>query len=266
MTSAGYLQQRASDAWPALEVVRLGGWLLRGGCGVTKRANSVLALRDPGRPVADAVAAVEQWYAARSIPPRFQTFAGQSPADLDERLADAGYARSEETVFMTAPLAAVSAPMSAQSREERCRNREGAAGVELTEDPTDEWLAAFDLAEPTPWDREGRGALLRRRTPPRRHAAVRLDGRIVAVGRCVVDDGWAGFAAVATAADHRRQGHALAVMSALTAWALRAGARSAYLQVLAGNQPAQSLYRSLGFTEHHRYAYHARPAGQTEKK
>jgi GNAT superfamily N-acetyltransferase len=168
---------------------------------------------------------------------------------------------------MTAPLGAartsVPAPLSALSREERCPSREG---VELTEDPTDEWLAALHVAEPTPWDAAGRAALLRRRTPPRRHAAVRVDGRVVAVARCVVEDGWAGFASVATAAEHRRQGHALAMTAALTAWALSAGARSAYLQVLVDNEPARTLYRSMGFTEHHVYAYHARPAGQTEKK
>jgi hypothetical protein len=76
VTTAAYLQDRASAAWPALELDTLGGWLLRGGCGITKRANSVLALGDPARRVGAAIAAAEQWYAARSLPPRFQTFPG----------------------------------------------------------------------------------------------------------------------------------------------------------------------------------------------
>jgi len=57
----------------------------------------------------------------------------------------------------------------------------------------------------------------------------------------------------------RRQGHANAVMSALTEWAASRGGLRAWLEVLASNHTALALYASLGFTEHHRYTYRSPP-------
>lgn len=264
MTSAAYLQQRAAASWPAAEVAALGAWRLRSSAGVTKRANSVLPLGAPGLELDAAIDFVEQWYADRSLPAQYQTFPGDGPARLEGRLAALGYVRFEETVFMTGPVVPASGRPDRSDGHDGSRARSvsrivGEPAVELTDNPDDEWLTAFDAAEPTRWRPDLRGELLRRPTPLRRHAAVRVDGRIVSVGRCVVDEGWAGFAAVATAAEHRRRGHGRAVMAALADWAGETGAASAYLQVLAGNDAALALYRSLGFTEHHRYAYYARP-------
>ncbi len=44
-------------------------------------------------------------------------------------------------------------------------------------------------------------------------------------------------------------------MDALLEWGAEQGARTAYLQVLADNEPAMRLYERLGFNEHHRYHY-----------
>jgi ribosomal protein S18 acetylase RimI-like enzyme len=44
------------------------------------------------------------------------------------------------------------------------------------------------------------------------------------------------------------------------AWEL--GARHAYLQVQAGNEPARRLYRPFGFEERYMYWYRGRPGEQ----
>ena len=45
------LELLAARGWRGTEEARLGDWLLRAGGGFTGRANSALALGDPGRPL-----------------------------------------------------------------------------------------------------------------------------------------------------------------------------------------------------------------------
>ena len=51
--------------FPGLRRARLGGWVLREGHWRTGRANSVLAVGDPGLPFAEALEAAEEWYGRR---------------------------------------------------------------------------------------------------------------------------------------------------------------------------------------------------------
>ncbi len=110
-------------------------------------------------------------------------------------------------------------------------------------------------------------AAVRRRLPaqlPAQLAPAELEvhGRLVtarigdaASGVAAVDGDWAGFRTIEVAADRRREGLGLAVMSELIGWAAEQGATTAYLQVLGDNAPALALYERLGFVEHHRYRY-----------
>jgi len=73
--------------------------------------------------------------------------------------------------------------------------------------------------------------------------------------RCVCDTTRAGFFDLVTAPDQRHHGHGRSVMRRALLWAKRRGARKAWLQVVAENQPAISLYQALGFQEAYRYHY-----------
>src|SRR5439155_19916610 len=55
------LERVAAEGWPAPDQQTLGDWLLRAAAGWTNRANSALAVGDPGRPLPDAVDAVVRW-------------------------------------------------------------------------------------------------------------------------------------------------------------------------------------------------------------
>ena len=63
------LERAAAQHWQAPETERLGDWLLRAAQGFTGRANSALPLGDPGVPLPAAVAAVQDWYRRRALPP-----------------------------------------------------------------------------------------------------------------------------------------------------------------------------------------------------
>ncbi len=72
---------------------------------------------------------------------------------------------------------------------------------------------------------------------------------------CEDGGGWVGFRSIEVAPEHRRRGLGLAVMAALVGWGAEQGATTAYLQVVADNEPALALYERLGFRTHHRYRY-----------
>ena len=52
------MQRICWAGWPARETELLGDWALRAHAGITGRANSAMAVGDPGRPVAEALDAV----------------------------------------------------------------------------------------------------------------------------------------------------------------------------------------------------------------
>ncbi|NEB76179.1 GNAT family N-acetyltransferase, partial [Streptomyces sp. SID14478] len=91
-------------------------------------------------------------------------------------------------------------------------------------------------------------------------ATVPGEGAVsAAIGRCVVDGRWAGFAAVEVDPAYRRQGLASAVMAALARRALDEGASAAWLQVEADNEGARALYDRMGFATHHAYHHYRAP-------
>ena len=77
----------------------------------------------------------------------------------------------------------------------------------------------------------------------------------VAWGLAVDEGGRVGLFDIVTLPQARRQGAARRLVEALLAWGQAAGAREAYLQVMAANSAAIALYRSLGFVEAYRYHY-----------
>ena len=79
--------------------------------------------------------------------------------------------------------------------------------------------------------------------------------RTASMVRCVCDRSMAGVFDVVSSPTLRNKGHARNVMLSALLWARRNRARYAWLQVLADNQPANELYRSMGFKEIYRYRY-----------
>ncbi|MFD3469417.1 GNAT family N-acetyltransferase [Streptomyces sp. NPDC058682] len=236
------LSRVTARAWQPLESEQLGGWMLRAAAGFTRRANSVLPLGDPGMPLDDALARVTSWYAERSLPAYVQVATGAAGTQemLGAELERRGWASevsAEVRIGALAPVADVDAP--------------AAGDLRLTRVPDEEWLGRYGkVSDPD---------LARRMLVegPSVWFATLPGGR--AIGRCVVDGRWAGFAAVTVDPAHRREGLATAVMAALARRALEEGASAAWLQVETDNPGARALYDGLGFATHHAY-HHYRAA------
>lgn len=294
--SISELQEVAARGWPALETERLGEWTLRASPltgheteaaesgagrlrdGFTARANSVLPLGDSGLGPVAALRAATRWYAARGLPAKVQVVTGTGPAAppagpgpdavTDPRLIAAldehGWTAERHAQLRTGALA----PLA---------DREPDGRVRLGREPGPEWLGLYGRVRqpagaadtairvltggPSVWfasvprDDADPGA----DPDPDPDPDAAADGPPAAIGRCVVDGRWAGFAAIEVAPDQRRRGLAGAVMAELARRALAEGASAGYLQVETDNAPAGALYDGLGFAVHHLYHYRRAP-------
>ncbi|MEV7239875.1 GNAT family N-acetyltransferase [Streptomyces sp. NPDC093248] len=245
------LARVSARAWRPVESEWLGEWELRAAEGFTRRANSVLPLGDPGVGLDDALEAVRRWYGERGLPAYVQTATGAEGTQelLCAELERRGWVREVTAELWTGPLAPV-----ADAAE--------GAGVVLSRETDEAWLARYrrkGMSEvalrvlgsgPSVWFATVPGA---------------AGEAPAAIGRCVVDGRWAGFAAVEVDPARRRRGLAGEVMAALARRALDEGASAAWLQVESDNEAARGLYARLGLAPHHAYHHYRRPdTGGTE--
>lgn len=237
------LARIAARGWRPVESERLGEWELRAASGFTRRANSVLPLGDPGLPLDEALAAVRRWYADRGLPAYVQTATGAAGTQeaLCAQLEARGWTREVTAELWTGALAPVA-------------DRSGAEGVVLSREADADWLARYQ--------RKGVSEVALRvlgSGPSVWFATVPGEEAPAAIGRCVVDGRWAGFAAVEVDPALRRRGLASTVMAALAQRALDEGASAAWLQVESDNAGARALYDRMGFAAHHAYHHYREP-------
>lgn len=246
------LERAAAACWPALETEWLGDWLLRASDGWTNRANSVLPLGPPDRPVPAAITAAADWYAVRELPP---TFAVPLPlaANLDRILVAQGWRQTHETLVQTATMDALLGRDTADTPAD-------VPPVSLTAEPDDQWL---ELA----LQRKGAAPDAARRVlcggQPVFASIAAADGTHAAIGRGAYADHWLGVALVEVAPAYRRRGLATHLMRALVRWGAEQGATQTFLQVLADNDTAVASYTKFGFTTHHTYLNYRPPIGPT---
>jgi ribosomal protein S18 acetylase RimI-like enzyme len=241
------MERRASRDWPPEESEPLGEWLLRAAGGYSRRANSALALGDPGLPMHDALRRVEEWYAARGLPALVLTVPTEPVAD--QVAAEGWTAFSDDVLFQVSGVAA-----ALRVLEEQHPDASEVADRVSISDTVDEswWVADHD----PPFSSHVRAVL----TGPDEVAlaSLEVDGEVVARGRGVLNVGTdvrLGLSTLWTRPDLRGQGLGAGVLRALLEWAAEGGATSAYLQVEVGNTRAVALYERLGFLTHHSYRY-----------
>ena len=258
------LQRVMAAGWRAGETEALGRWELRAAGGFTRRANSVLVAGQPDRPLDDALGYAADWYAARGLPLVLQVPA-EARRLLDAELGERGWDVSGETQVLVRSVGEGSALDEAP--DDPPDEAPGRTGVQLADRPGSDWLALF---------RTGvlrAGVLRAGAVRDDSHAAAVLTGhphvvfasahdeagRLVAVGRGTIDDGWLGLTALAVAPGARRQGWASAVVNALLSWGARGGAGQVYAAVQQDNEAGLALFEALGFWPHHVYRYRHAP-------
>jgi ribosomal protein S18 acetylase RimI-like enzyme len=128
--------------------------------------------------------------------------------------------------------------------------------VTLVADANDQWLSAyFHLNNVQERYMHTMRQMIQRIAPQKCLAAVYIEGRIAAVGLCVLDRGYLGMFDIVTEPALRQKGYGHQLMLYLLNWGKANGAEYAYLQVMLSNSPALYLYKKLGFYEVYRYWY-----------
>ncbi|WP_237109306.1 N-acetyltransferase [Nonomuraea sp. MG754425] len=225
------------EAWPAYEQHVHDGWVFRHAGGVTKRANSVLAVNRPAD-LDGAIRAAEAFYGERGQRCVFSMGLG-APPGLDEELERRGYDLVDPTVVMTGTP-----------------KGDPPAGIRVEEQPWRGWLDTWWAVD----GRYGDGLEQAERIctgVPAWYAAYEEDGVALAVGRAVPQGDTLGIYCMATVSRARRRGLARSVLRALARHA-GAGFGTAYLVTTVANAGAQALYRSEGFEVAGRYHYRVR--------
>ncbi|WP_436531344.1 GNAT family N-acetyltransferase [Actinoplanes sp. HUAS TT8] len=233
------LQERAARALPAEFGERVDGWWLRAAPSCSWWVGTTLPHGDGS--LADRVDGAEKFYRRYGIDARIQISPGASPSGLDELLAGRGYRRGGRLSLQTAATASVLARSTAGRSPE----------VRVDDAPSREWFAVWHEIH----GQDGEWELLGRVDRPSAYASVVVGGDVVAVGRAVADDGWAGLFGMATLPAARGRGAAGAILDALAGWAVEQRAGNMYLQVEAGNGAATRLYGRAGFREICAYHY-----------
>jgi ribosomal protein S18 acetylase RimI-like enzyme len=237
----------ANASWPAVHTRPLGDWLLRASGGFSARANSVMAVGDPGRPVEEALGEVLAFYAGHALPAWAQVVVGTGTAD---RFSESGWVTARpgeaDSLFQVGGVAQA-------SRAVRALLPADPPEVTTTPRLTPRWLATDARAREHGED--ARAVL----EGPDQVGFVHVGDPLLARGRVACQGDEAGITDVWVSPDHRRRGLATVVLAELLGWAAERGARTVYLQVRADNPPALALYERLGFSTHHAYRYLAAP-------
>lgn len=214
-------EEHTLSLFPGLETERMGEWVLRTDPAPTgrlfKRANSCLAVGDPGTDPGRAAGRVRDFYTARGRPVLAQVERG---SEVDDALVRRGWSPvpGGDAHFLLGSLSRV--------RRAATPAPGAAAGASVRDEG----------------DREDGDRVV-----------VELGG--VSRGRAAVDGDWLGLHGLAVDEPHRRRGLGTAVLAALLEWGAERGATTVWLHVEVDNETALALYERLGLERHHTCRY-----------
>lgn len=234
------IEDLSLNAWPSHQMLFYDGWILRFSYFYTHRTNCVEQIGVSCLPLEEKIRECEAIYRRWGTPAIFKISPLTNP-DLDPMLEARGYHIEHSVAVMT-------------KRLDDVQPYEPHHPLKIEDTVSSEWIEGLFRMKEVNNSNHRRVVPQMYSAIPMREIAVslRAENRISATGLGIIDRDYVGIYAIHVDQKLRRMGIARDVVSTILSRGAQKGAMSAYLQVVADNHPAKSLYRSLGFTDSYR--------------
>ena len=239
------IELASSELWSGPEHLRTARWLLRAADGYTRRANSMVPCAPPWESTVwnkssldDDIAEADRFYQSRSLPTVISL-----PIPLFDDVASSLYERGWKSNLDISVMVRVS--------RDKVVTENTFSEIQSATTPSAEWITAHARELGT----QGEQVLL---SGNPLFLSFFTSEEVVGSARVGFAQGWSALGAVRVNPDFRRQGIARALVECAINSANEHEYPFMFLQVDCHNQPAIALYKSLGFTEHHRNIYLSR--------
>jgi len=241
------IEELSMNAWPAMQTLLYGGWVLRFADGYTKRANSINPLYASEMDLDEKIKVCESFYHERGLPTVFKMTKACTPENLDAHLDALGYHIDSPTSVQV---------YSVQLLDLSAGKHGNSANITLTSEDSEAWHESFArMNNVSPERRTTHENILRAIQPDKCYASLSMDGQMIGCGLGVLQSGYLGIFDIVIDPEQWGHGYGTGLMQALLAWGQEKGAHSIYLQVMLNNTPALRLYEKLGFQEKYQYWY-----------
>ena len=229
------IEDLSLNAWPSLQMELYDGWILRFSHFYTHRTNSVEQFGISSLTWREKIPHCEAVYRRWGTPAIFKITPLVSK-DFDYILEHRNYEIQHTTNVMVLNLedAVLDAPINS---------------VIISQSIQREWIDSLLALN-------GTTNAIHTAIVPTMYNAIAKDticvfiqshGVIIGTGLGIIDRDYVGVYAIHVREDYRKKGLARSICTCILKEGIKKGAKKAYLQVVAGNDPAFLLYQSLGF-------------------
>ncbi|MCR5716953.1 MAG: GNAT family N-acetyltransferase [Lachnospiraceae bacterium] len=241
------IEDMSLNAWPSHQMELYDGWILRFSYFYTHRTNSVEQFGSSTLPWSVKIPYCESRYARWHTPTIFKISPLVS-TDFDYMLENRGYEIQHTTNVMYLDLA-------------EAKINYKFSDVTVLDYVSDEWIQSLFALKNTTDPHH-------LRVVPSMYAAIpkdticayiEKDGQVIATGLGVIDRSYVGLYAIHVHEDHRHEGYARQICTAILTEARNRGLTSSYLQVVEGNGDARKLYEAIGYQFLYQYWFRVRP-------